>query len=146
MDDLTLSFSCVAKDRKDRNDRKDKKDRKDRKDKKDRKDRKDRKDTSIVLLRSPTTICWLSQTIQLTPSPHLSILMPGPSSTHIQKSFSMTTPVLSQVMRTPLSQWMLWTGPLCPVRARTQVSLLAETHQLSVSRTCQDLTLNTNLL
>ena len=72
--------------------------------------------TSIVLLRSPTTTCSWSQTMQLTPSVQRRILIPGPSTTQHQKSFWMKTPVLSQLMRTPLSQWRLWTGPLWPVR------------------------------
>ena len=62
--------------------------------------------------------------MQLTPSLHLSILIPGPSSTHLQKSFSMTTPTVSQLIRTPLSQCRLCTGPLCPVRDLMQVSFL----------------------
>ena len=42
---------------------------------------------------STSLLTWsISQTIQLTPSLHLSIRMPGPSSTHRQKSFSITTP------------------------------------------------------
>ena len=80
--------------------------------------------TSIVLLRSPTTTCSWSQTMQLTPSVQRRILIPGPSTTQHQKSFSMTTPVVSQLMRTPLSQWRLWTGPLWPVRDLIPMILL----------------------
>ena len=37
--------------------------------------------------------------------------------------YTVASPLMSQLSRTPLSQWMLWTGPLWPVRDLMQVSL-----------------------
>ena len=76
--------------------------------------------TSSVLFSRPATRLRWSHTRQLTPSPQRRSRMPRPATTQLQKSFSMTSPVVSQVTRPPRSQWRLCTGPLCPVRERRQ--------------------------